>query len=113
LTNDRLYLLHIQERIARIREYAADGWEAFRSDRMKFDAIVRNFEIIGEAAKRLSPEVTMRTAATPWRRIAGFRDVLIHRYDVVDPVEVWRIVEIELPLLAEAVDRLLHEETPR
>ncbi len=52
------------------------------------DAVMRNFEIIGEAAKRLTAATTSRRPETPWKRIAGFRDVLIHDYMGVDLDEV-------------------------
>lgn len=71
------------------------------------DAVIRNFEIIGEAAKRLSEGVQIRTPDIPWRRVAGFRDVLIHDYSGVDFEEVWNVIENELPNLKQAVTYLL------
>jgi uncharacterized protein with HEPN domain len=61
------------------------------------DAIIRNFEIIGEATKRLSPERKQSHPEIQWRGMAGFRDVLIHNYMGVDLEEVWNILENELP----------------
>jgi uncharacterized protein with HEPN domain len=77
------------------------------SNRTIRDAVVRNFEIIGEATKRLSDQAKSRRPEIRWRDVAGFRDLLIHAYQSVDYIEVWNIVEHHLPSLREAVDSLL------
>jgi uncharacterized protein with HEPN domain len=63
------------------------------------DATVRQLEIIGEATKRLSPELRSRYSDVPWRRIAGLRDVLIHDYMGVDLDAVWQVTQKDLPAL--------------
>jgi uncharacterized protein with HEPN domain len=105
--DDRLYLVHISERITRIEEYTQDGRAAFFASPMQQDAVVRNFEIVGEAAKRISDELKQRHPQIPWQRIAGFRDVLIHQYMGVDLNEVWRIVEQDVPTLRTQIAALL------
>jgi len=87
--------------------YTAAGREAFLADGTAQDAAVRNFEIIGEAAKRLSDEAKAHRPDVRWRDVAGFRDILIHAYERVDYLEVWNIVESHLLQLREAVDELL------
>lgn len=103
-----LYLGHIREAIADIRTYAAAGEEAFRSDRMRQDAIIRKLEVIGEAVKQLSDETRRREPAIPWRQIAGMRDHLSHAYFGVDLALVWRVVERDLEPLDAAVTALLN-----
>jgi uncharacterized protein with HEPN domain len=107
IDNDRLYLTHIAERIDRIEEYAAPGRNHFMANHQAQDAIMRNFEIIGEAVKRLSDQVLDRTPDVPWREVAGFRDMLIHGYTRIDLEEVWAVITNDLPSLKEAVDYLL------
>jgi uncharacterized protein with HEPN domain len=104
---DRLYLGHIAECIERIEEYTAGGRDHFMDNHQAQDAVMRNFEIIGEAVKRLSDQVLERTQDIPWHQIAGFRDVLIHGYMRVDLKQVWNVIEQYLPNLKETVNYLL------
>jgi uncharacterized protein with HEPN domain len=73
------------------------------------DAVLRNLEVIGEAAKNLSREIRSRRSDVPWRQIAALRDVLIHQYFGVDLNLVWEIVEGRLPALKRDVEALLSE----
>lgn len=99
----RVYLMHIVERIDRIIQYTQEGENAFLADIMVQDAVIRNFEIIGEAAKRIPEDFRGKHPNIPWRAITAFRDVLIHQYEGVDPAEVWRIVEKDLAGLRQAI----------
>jgi uncharacterized protein with HEPN domain len=94
-----LYLIHIIERIERIEEYVVGGRDVFMQSQLIQDAVIRNFEVIGEAAGRLSEELRRAYPATPWKSVIGLRNVLIHNYAGVDIDEVWRIVEQDLPRL--------------
>jgi len=71
------------------------------------DAIVRNFEVIGEATKQLSEGTRRRRPDVPWDDIARFSDVLIHHYMGVDLKRVWNVIESHLPVLLDAVNKLL------
>ena len=105
--DDKVYLAHIEEAIGKILSYTSGGRGEFIRDPMIQDAVVRNFEIIGEAVKRLSDTTKDRQPGIAWRAVAGFRDVLIHDYMGVDVEEVWRVVETHLQALREAVRELL------
>lgn len=109
MKDDRLYLIHIWECIQRIESYAGEGKAAFLASTMMQDAIIRNFEIIGEATKHLSPELKQSHPEIQWRGMAGFRDVLIHNYMGVDLEEVWNILEKELPQIKSSLKAVLIE----
>ncbi len=109
MKDDKVYLAHIDDAIGQILSYTASGRDEFMKNRMVQDAVVRNFEIIGEATKNISDATKARRPDIPWRRIAGLRDLLIHEYMGVDLEEVWRVVESHLPSLRDAVKELLSE----
>jgi uncharacterized protein with HEPN domain len=104
---DRPYLEHILEAIHKISSYTADGRDAFMGNAMAQDAVLRNFEIIGEATKRLSQETKDRRADIAWRDVAGLRDVLIHNYMGVNLNRIWGVVQRDLPPLQRAIEELL------
>lgn len=103
----RVFLAQILECSERVAKYTTEGKKAFLADRMIQDAVIRNFEVIGEAAKRVPEEYRQGRREIPWRGLAAFRDVLIHQYEGVDLQEVWRVIEKELPTLEAAIKRVL------
>jgi uncharacterized protein with HEPN domain len=109
MNRDRVYLAHILERIARIQDYTAGGYEAFVEQEMIQDAVLRNLAVIGEAVKRLSPELRSQHPHIPWRSIAGMRDVLIHDYMGVDVEEVWNVVQFQLHTLEKEIRLMVAE----
>jgi uncharacterized protein with HEPN domain len=105
--DDRPYLADIVQALERVEEIGRRGREAFLGDWLLQDAAIRNFEIVGEAAKRVSPVLQAGHPEIPWSDLAGFRDVLIHQYFRVDLVIVWALVEQRVPALRGEVARLL------
>lgn len=103
----RVYLAQILERIERIERYTASDKDAFFADSMMQDAVIRNFEVIGEAAKRIPDAYRRQHPDIPWRSLAGFRDVLIHQYEGVSLPEVWQAIERDLPGIREAIEAIL------
>ena len=70
-------------------------------------AVIRNFEVMGEATKRLSQELRSDNSDIPWRQMAGFRDMLIHDYSKIDVGEVWAVIDQDLPMIKPRLVELL------
>ena len=78
----------------KIKRYTQDlSYEEFLSNDMTVDAVVRNFEIIGEAANRIDPEFKNNEPEIEWTRIRGFRNRIVHDYFGIDYRIVWEIIE--------------------
>ena len=107
MKDDRLYLTHIKEAIDKIKLYTNGGYEQFANDPKTQDAVIRNFEIIGEASKQINDQTKKLRDDIPWRDVGGLRDVLIHDYMGVDIKEVWNIITNHIPVLEKAIDELL------
>ncbi len=109
MKDNRLYLTNIKECIQRIESYTHEGREVFMETPMIQDAVIRNFEIIGEATKRLSTEIRASYPKIQWQQIAGLRDVLIHDYLKVNLPRIWLIIEQNLPELKVTVEAMLQD----
>jgi len=106
--SDLPLLGHIADSITAIQAYVAGGRDAFLRERLIQDAVIRNFEIIGEAAGRLSTP-TRGLSDAPWKKVVAFRNRLIHGYWSVDVMLVWDVIENDLPPLKTEVSRLIAE----
>ena len=78
---------------------------AFESDDKTVDAVIRNLEIIGEAAKKLPPVARGQCPNVEWRKVVGFRDFVAHAYFGLDMGIVWNVVQVKVPELLEAMRR--------
>lgn len=104
---DSDFLDHMLEALRRIRAYVQECDEdRFFREPMLQDAVIRNIEILGEAANRLSPEFTASRSDIPWRDIAGMRNRLIHGYMQVNLRTVWMVVLRDLPVLEHQLEPL-------
>ena len=110
MKDDRLYLHHMLERCHRITRFIGPGREAFMASEELQDAVIRNIEVIGEAAKRVSAEARSRMSSLDWKGICGMRDVLIHDYIGVDLDEVWNVVSSRIPELQAVLEQFLAGE---
>ena len=93
MKDDRPYLADILQALGRVEEIGQRGRVAFLADWLLQDAAIRNFEIVGEAVKRVSAELRAAHPEIPWADLAGFRDVLVHQYFRVDFEIVWALIE--------------------
>ena len=95
------------ERAARLVEGV--NYDDYRANQALCLAVERAIEIIGEAARRLSLDTRQKHPEIPWREIIAQRNVLAHRYDVIDPELTWLVASGELPTLVRSLDALLAE----
>ena len=94
----------------KIKQYTKGfDYEEFLTDDKTIDAVVRNFEIIGEAANRMDPDFRDQNPAIEWKRIRGFRNRIVHDYFGTDYEIVWNIIETYLDELTNNLDTIIKE----
>jgi|SRR3989339_50652 len=95
-----VFLLHIKDAIEQIEKYV-DGYsyQQFANDEKTQDAVIRQLEIIGEAATKLEENFKKGNSEIPWREISDFRNVLAHEYWDVDLEIVWQTIHEDLEVL--------------
>jgi len=99
-----LYLADILDSSVAILEFVRGlSYEEFCNDRKTCSAVIREFEVIGEAVGKLPDELKLRRSDVEWQDIKDFRNLLIHEYFGVDLEIVWKIIREELPVLMDAV----------
>jgi uncharacterized protein with HEPN domain len=101
-------LEHILEATRKIERYTAGlSEEAFGGQEMAVDAVIRNFEVIGEAARHVPEHIQARYPEVPWSLMQGMRHILVHEYFSVKLDIVWRTVKQSLTPLVEPLQRIM------
>lgn len=107
---DSARLEHMLDAIGRIFEFVdSKAKDEIQKDSILYYAVVKNIEIIGEAAYMLTSEFRDSHPATPWKIIIGMRHFLVHGYYEVDSDEVWNVVEKDLQPLKQQLESYLKE----
>ena len=108
MSRDNAYLEDILNAARAVRRFV-DGVskEQFLANEEKYEAVNRKFEIMGEAARRLSPAARQQFPGIPWRLVTAMRNILIHDYDDVNLNVVWKAAQDDLPALIAALDAYL------
>ncbi len=106
----RDYINDILAEIARISEFTKGmTFDAFSMDTKTVYAVIRSFEVIGEAVKNLTDDVREKHPEIPWKRMAGMRDKLIHEYFGVSTKILWETIQNRIPELKEKLESLREE----
>jgi len=92
-----IYLCDMLEAARKIRRYVGERGKQALDDEKTLDAVARNLEVIGEAAKRIPDAIRHKHPEIPWARLAGLRDILIHQYFGIDLDILWDIVQNKVP----------------
>jgi uncharacterized protein with HEPN domain len=108
---DKILLLEdMLQSAVKIKRYTENlDFDSFMSDDKTIDAVVRNFEIIGEAANRIDPDFRINNPEIEWKRIRGFRNRIVHDYFGIDYEIVWSIIETYLDELISWLDTLIED----
>jgi len=110
----RDYVLFIEDVVnclEKIERYTKGlSFEEFRRNDMLIDAVVRNFEIIGEAVKKIPQGIKEKYSFVEWKEAAGFRDVLIHEYFGIDLEAVWDTLRKNIPAFKENILKVSEAE---
>jgi uncharacterized protein with HEPN domain len=113
MSKDNAYLADMLRAAQAIRRFIRDvAQEEFLANEEKYEAVNRKFEIIGEAARHLSPEAKSALPEVPWNLICAMRNILIHDYDDVDLNVVWRTAQEDLPKLIASLEAYLANHPP-
>ena len=108
------YVVDIQDACQNISQFIAGmTWAQFAQDQKTIYAVVRAFEIIGEAAKKVPLSVRKRHAKVPWKKMVGMRDKLIHEYFGVNYQVLWKTAQEDIPTVQPLVAKVLEEESSR
>ena len=103
-----LLLDDILQAIGRIEQYIKDlSFDAFSEDQKSVDAVVRNLEIIGEAANRLPDEFKEKYSEIEWHKVVGLRHRIVHEYFGIDLEIIWQILHKDLPELRDALSQII------
>ena len=110
--DESVYVRHMLDAIARLRRHVQGvDQPEFESSEIIQDAVIRQLEILGEAAGRVSRETCILFDEIPWQRVTGLRHRLIHDYLGVDVQLVWRVVTVEIPKIVGPIEIMLEELT--
>lgn len=114
IPSDRKYIFYLEDillSMERIEEYISGStFISFKQNYMLVDAVIRNFTIIGEAAKNIPDEVIVRYPQIPWRKMYGLRNIISHEYFGIDYEMIWEIAENNLPKNLEDLRIIIEKE---
>lgn len=106
----KLYVKDILEAIKAIEKFVEGmDFESFKEDDKTSSAVIRKFEIIGEATKNIPQSIKEKYPHIPWKEMAGFRDRLIHFYFGIKYDIVWDTIKLRLPELRNNIEKLLKD----
>ena len=108
MLRDDTYLVDILESARIALDYVAGkSWDVFYEDMQCQDAVLRRLEIIGEAARHVSPLFQKKSPQIPWRDLTVLRNLVIHQYDAVDVKQVWDTTQNRLPSLVSELSKIV------
>ncbi len=111
MKKDKAYIKHMLEATKQIKIYIDEvSYEEFEKDSLRQDGVIRQIEILGEAANQISENLKEEYPEIPWKDVAGMRNKLIHGYFEVDLETVWNTVKNDLPRLRKDLQKIDKEK---
>ncbi|PIP23941.1 MAG: hypothetical protein COX90_02415 [Candidatus Nealsonbacteria bacterium CG_4_10_14_0_2_um_filter_38_17] len=108
--NYKIYLKDILKSMESIEKFIENmTFEEFKGDDKTTSAVIRKFEIIGEATKKIPQEIRKKYPKIPWKEMAGMRDRLIHFYFGIDYKLVWETIKKKIPEVKPLIEKILKE----
>ena len=98
----------IVDSIEKILSYTAGmSFEQFRKDSKTIDAVIRNFTIIGEAARHIPDDIVQSHPEIPWREMADLRNIIVHEYSGVNEKIIWETIQTDLPGILSSLRKIV------
>lgn len=111
MRKQKLYFEDIINAMDKIEKYIKNlDKDSFTDNEMVVDAVLRNLEIIGEAAGNISDDIKNKYSNIPWRRMIGLRNIVIHDYFGVDLNIIWKIIKVNLPETKPLINKVMDNE---
>lgn len=99
--NKRSYQIFIEDALVavdKIARYTENvNYDDFCQNEMMVDAVLRNLEVLGEAARNVPDEIKVKYPHVPWKRMVGLRNIVIHEYFGIDLENIWKIIDENVP----------------
>ncbi len=110
MRDTKIYLQDILEAMEAIEKFVIDfDLEGLKNSDMVSSAVIRKFEVIGEATKNIPEDITKKYPAVSWKKMAGMRDRLIHFYFGIKYDLVWRTIKEEIPRIKPLIQNILND----
>ena len=111
LRDAQLYIDDMRQACRKVLRYTRGlDLSALQTDERTYDAVVRNLEVLGEAAKHVPAEICRQSPEVEWKKIAGLRDILTHVYFGIDDAILWDIVTNKIEPLLGALEKLADDQ---
>lgn len=85
-------------------------YNSFFADELRFDGVIRNLQVIGEAVKQIPPDIRDKYSQIEWRKISGLRDILVHAYFSLENETIWDIIQTKIIPLKSAIEIIIDQE---
>lgn len=108
MRNNIEWLNDILEAVAKIEKYESEGKRKFVADELIQVWMIHQFQVIGEAANKISDDVKSKASSVRWREIVAMRNFIVHEYFGIDKDEIWNTIKKDIPILKKEITKLIN-----